>query len=99
MFCPTCNTQNSATSVRCFQCGTTLINEAVQSKASLDAEKSLDARLYGHIGAIAGFVLGMAANAIIPGVLLETRYTPIASAVLGFAIGRFFAWQRWKDWH
>ena len=58
MICPACNTHNSATSVRCIQCGTTLIHEAVgHSTEYRKVADAIDNRMLGGIGAISGFFL------------------------------------------
>ncbi|MNY42048.1 hypothetical protein D3C86_1769080 [compost metagenome] len=56
MSCPTCNHLNAATDVRCIRCGTTLIHEALgHSEAYRKTTDSMDARVYGGVGAFFGF--------------------------------------------
>ncbi|KQV99349.1 hypothetical protein [Rhizobacter sp. Root1221] len=58
MQCPTCNTLNSATVVRCMTCGTTLIHEAAgHSMAYQEGARTLDAKLHTGIGSFFGFFL------------------------------------------
>lgn len=58
MQCSTCNCLNSTTVVRCVNCGTTLIYEAVgHSKEYQNAENALDLRMHSGIGAVFGFAI------------------------------------------
>ncbi|MBI3229925.1 MAG: hypothetical protein HYZ45_07025 [Burkholderiales bacterium] len=55
MFCPVCNTQNSAMAVRCIQCNSTLIHEATEDSAkSYQLKRQLDIKMYGGYGCIIG---------------------------------------------
>lgn len=56
MTCPTCNHINPATAVRCLNCGTTLIYEAVgHSEDYKKATRALDLKIHTGVGAVLGF--------------------------------------------
>lgn len=58
MECPACNHLNSAMAVHCINCRSVLIHEAVgHSKEFKAAVSSLDTRMYGRLGGLAGFFL------------------------------------------
>jgi uncharacterized membrane protein YvbJ len=60
MLCPVCNSQNLATSVKCFQCGTTLIHEATgHSTVYIKGARRVDSYIYGIAGAISTLVLAV----------------------------------------
>jgi ABC-type uncharacterized transport system permease subunit len=99
MLCPVCNSQNLATSVKCFQCGTTLIHEATgHSTAYIKGARRVDSYTYGLVGAISTLVLAV--------VLLKTLFSdwnlnaPLICFIgffLGGLAGRFIAWLKWRD--
>ena len=58
MHCPTCQTVNTATDVRCFQCRTLLIETAEErSDAFKAASNYIDASLYRRIGGGVGLAI------------------------------------------
>jgi uncharacterized membrane protein YvbJ len=96
VFCPTCNTANLHTSIRCAQCGTSLIVQSVGASDSFEKHaRPMNARMYAGIGATIGFVVFIVLNQTV----LETMYldknqvlvgASVFSAV-GAAIGRLIA--------
>lgn len=59
MFCPTCQTANSAMSPRCLQCHTLLIPTAEPRPAQMDKEiRSIDTRIYIMLASFAGLLVG-----------------------------------------
>ncbi len=99
MYCSTCNTQNLATSVRCIQCGTTLIHEAVgHSDAFRKGALMIDTRMYSGIGAFLGLILA----ALLISTVFEYQYGsgkfvfPIC-VIAGSLVGRFIAWSKWRN--
>lgn len=98
MFCPACNTQNLATTVKCIQCGTTLIYEATgHSAAYIKGARSIDSRTY----SLAGFLLCLGlAFVLLKTVLsewyLDERLIYLASSLAGGIIGRVIAWRKWR---
>lgn len=89
MFCPSCNTQNDAMAIRCFQCHTQLIlpeqDRAPEVKALV---RGMNSRLYGAVGFVAFCVIGMLIfqNAVIASVM----------GIIGGALGRYIASQEDK---
>ena len=58
MQCPACGRINTATAVRCDQCGTTLIQEALGHSVEYERAASLvDRKIFSGVGAIFGFFL------------------------------------------
>jgi|JI6StandDraft_1071083.scaffolds.fasta_scaffold73438_1 hypothetical protein len=98
MFCPTCNSQNLATSVRCNQCGTTLIYEAEgHSNAYKAGVMALDRRMYGGIGAFVGFCLSaLLLNTVLESLFLNERLVYVSGVVVGGICGRVTAWLKWR---
>ena len=95
MQCPACTELNTATSVRCVRCGTTLIYEAIgHSVGYRDATSKLDARVYSGIGAFFGFFLvAVLLKVVLPGLWLSDREiygAAIGGAVVGGIVGRLF---------
>jgi len=95
MQCPVCNHLNTATSVRCLQCGTTLIHEAVgHSERYRAAVNGRDQRMYGRVGAILGFALVAALlKTVLAGLWLsdtEVYGYALGGAVAGAFLGRLF---------
>jgi hypothetical protein len=95
MQCSSCNHLNSATDVRCFNCGTTLIYEAVgHSKEYERASQSLSVRMHSGIGALLGFFLvAVLLKFILTSHFLSDRQVMLASAgaaVVGSFLGRLF---------
>ena len=96
MNCPVCNIQNSATSVRCIQCGTTLIHEALgHSTEYRIASKVIDKRMLGGIGAIFGFALvGVLLRFVLTSLWLDDRQIcgiATGGGIVGGFLGRVFA--------
>lgn len=83
MQCPTCNYANTATSVRCIQCSTVLIPEAMgRSKEYVKAAGELDSRMFSGIGSLVGFFL---VATLLKFVLIDVRMTD--REIYGAAIG------------
>jgi hypothetical protein len=99
MFCPVCNTQNPATSVKCIQCQTKLIYEAKgHSRAYIKAARSMDSRMYSIIGVL--FAAGLAfalLNSLLSELYLDERLTYTVSGLAGGMIGRVIAWWKWRS--
>ena len=85
MLCPTCNNLNTATTVRCLGCGTTLIYEAQgHSEDFKAATKFGDRRKFMWFGGLAGFGISV----LLQETLLQHQYFDIeAMAAVGSAIG------------
>lgn len=95
MQCPTCNNLNAATDVRCFQCGTTLIHEAVgHSTEYRQAADSLSLRMHAGLGALLGFFLtAILLKFVFTAHFLSDRqvlYACAAAAAVGSVLGRLF---------
>ena len=95
MQCPVCNHLNSAMDVRCIQCSTTLIHEAVGHSAGYrKTTEAMDARVYSGVGAIFGFFLvAIFLKFIVPGVSLDDRAIyaiSVGGAWIGGILGRQF---------
>jgi hypothetical protein len=99
MFCPNCNTQNLATSVRCERCGTTLIHEAEgHSLAYKRAGMAVDGRIYGGVGAFLGFCLAaLLLNTVLERLFLDERLVYFVGVVAGAAVGRLIARYKWTN--
>ena len=100
MFCPTCNTQNLATSVRCENCRSTLIFEAEgHSEKYYEGAQILDEKMYSGIGYAAGLFLAVFILKVILADMDLGRgvfsLSAIGAAFLGSFIGRQIA--RWKS--
>jgi hypothetical protein len=96
MDCPACHTQNSAMSVTCFQCGTTLIPEAkAHSSAYVRGARRLDSRMYAGIGSIIG-VAGafLLLNSALEDWHVDKHRVVLACGVAGCILGRLIAWMR-----
>ena len=98
MFCPACNTQNSATSVNCIQCGTTLIYEAKgHSTSYIQGAQLVDSRIYGLVGCVV--CLGLAfvlLNTVLSDLSLNEHLVYLGSIVVGGIAGRVVAWRKWR---
>lgn len=99
MQCPSCHHVNSAISVRCVQCRTTLIHEAEgSSDAAKVAAGYLDRRLIGFMGGFFGFALvAMTLKLILTDLWLSDHqiYTySLGGALIGNAISRLYIWAR-----
>ncbi len=93
MQCPVCNFVNSATSVRCTQCRTTLIHEAIGHSAEVAAStRDVDSRVFGGIGAAIGFfVVAFLLKFILIDVRLNDREiygVSVGGAIVGAIFGR-----------
>ena len=102
MTCPTCNAVNSATTVYCVRCGTTLIYEAGgHSEEYNAAAKHVDMRMYRGLGAVLGFcVTGFVLKFVLADAYFDDGqiYGGAAGGALGGSlIGRFLAWSMWRD--
>lgn len=83
MFCPTCNTSNLHTSIRCIQCGTSLIVQSVGASDSYDKyARPLNARMYAGVGATIGFVLFI----VLSQTVLETMYLDRNQILMGASV-------------
>ena len=95
MQCPVCNNLNAATDVRCIQCGTTLIHEALGHTLEYrKATSSMDARMYGGIGAFFGFsIVAVLLKLVLADLWLSDREIcafAVGGAVAGGLAGRLF---------
>lgn len=96
MFCPSCNTTNLNTSVRCIQCGTSLIVQSVGASTGYDKHaRAINARMYAGIGATIGFVVFVClSQTVLETMYLDNSEVLVGASVLsaiGAAIGRFIA--------
>lgn len=96
MQCPSCNYINAATQVRCLQCNTTLIHEAVgHSPAYHRAVALANSRIYGVIAAVIGFILVVCYFKFVSDDVLMSDEAVMAyggvGAVVGNALGRLAA--------
>lgn len=88
MQCPTCYYLNTATDVRCLQCRTTLIHEALgHSEGYRKATNDLDSRVYGGIGAFFGLALVATILMTLTPQWLTNRGLYIAALIGAFAGG------------
>ena len=94
MQCPACNHLNSAMSVRCERCQSTLIHEAGGHSAAYHAAAGrLDGRVYGGAGAVFGFVLTYLALRIVTDDGIDDRRMYSCSAIgalAGSLLARLF---------
>jgi hypothetical protein len=89
MECPVCNYLNAATSVRCLQCGTTLIHEAVgHSPEYKRTVANMDHRMYGGIGAFFGLGLAGALSLAAGASNREIYGFAVGGAFVGGILGR-----------
>ena len=90
MLCPACNTLNSAMAVRCIQCNTLLIPEAEGRSPEVEAlVHSMDSRVYGGVGFLAGF--------FIAGAITQKIGPALLFGFVGGALGRYIAKRKTKD--
>jgi len=95
MACPVCNAQNGAVSVRCLECGTILIEEAVSRSAEAQrGMNQLDRRLCTGYGALVGFVVGMGSWFILSQDESAAQGWIGLCSAAGAALGRLIAWRR-----
>lgn len=99
MQCRACNSQNDATSVKCFQCGTTLIYEATgHSTAYIKGARRVDSYIYGLVGAIIAGALAVALfQTLLSDFNLNIPLIFFISIFFGGLAGRFVAWLKWRD--
>jgi ribosomal protein S27E len=98
MPCPACQSQNEASSVRCIQCGTTLIYEAEgHSSAYKQGAAMIDRLMYSGIGAFLGLCLAfLMLDTLLENIPLNKRLVYLASSVAGSLCGRILAWSKWR---
>ena len=98
MFCPICNTQNLATSIRCSQCGTTLIHEAEgHSKEYKVVARAIDRRIYGGVGAFLGLCISVfLLNTFLENFFFDQRVVCVSGVAAGGICGRVVAWLKWR---
>ena len=98
MFCPSCGTQNLATSLRCMQCGTVLFREIEnQSVAYRQGAQLIDTKIYAGVGALLACALAaLLLNSVLKGWHLNPTAVYFWSAIAGVALGRLAAWLKWK---
>lgn len=99
MLCPVCNSQNLATSVKCFQCGTILIHEATgHSTAYIKGARRVDSYIYGLVGAISALVLVVVAlKTVFSDWYINAPFICWIGFLVGGLIGRLIAWRKWRD--
>jgi hypothetical protein len=95
MQCPSCAHLNAAMSVRCLQCGTTLIHEAEgSSPVAKRASHDLDSRLLGGVGASLGFFLtAIALKFVFTSLWLsdkEIYMFSVGGAILGAVVAKLY---------
>ena len=84
MLCPSCNTLNSATSVRCLQCRTLLIDTAVErSPLARQAQNDGDRRVYILAGSVVGLAVG--------GLIFQSGLAAVFFPGVGSLLGRWIA--------
>lgn len=99
MECPACRTLNAAMSVKCIECGTTLISEAEpRSRAYVLGERRLNTGKYAWIGTIVGFGIGwlLINESLVPWNVSD-RAIEYACAIVGGVAGKLLAWKRSRD--
>lgn len=80
-------------SVRCLQCGTILISEAVPRSANVqNAADNLDRRLYAGYGGLAGFVVGALSWFVLSQDESEVKAWVMVCSMAGGALGLLIAW-------
>lgn len=101
MICRSCGTQNLPTSLRCIQCGTTLVKEAFESTEAYRAgARAIDARMFGGVGSVVGFAL----TYFVLKFVLENMYFDareiyggaFAGSIVGAITGRLIAYKKWR---
>lgn len=94
MTCPVCNALNAATSVRCLQCGTILIPEAVPRSGDVQREvDDLDRKLYTGYGGLIGSVLGAGSWFVFSRDESEVQIWLMLCAAGGALLGSLIAWR------
>lgn len=84
MFCATCQAQNDAMSVRCYQCGTTLIaREEDRSPEAKRLVHGINSRVHAAVGAGAGAVLAW--------LVFGSHTATVVSGFIGGCVGRWIA--------
>jgi len=98
MFCPTCQSQNEATSVRCIQCGATLIYEAEGHSANYKRGAAMvDRRIFSGIGALLGWGFAfLMINTILESTFINARHVYLAGIIGGAIVGQTLAWLKWR---
>jgi len=82
-------------SVRCLECGTILIQEAIARPEGLQQTvDNLDRRMYAGYGGLAGFVVGIVSWLALSQDESEVKGWLLVSVVTGALLGRFIAWRR-----
>ena len=88
MECPSCHYLNDATSVRCIQCSTVLIPEALGRSPEVQAKlERRDSRMFGRIGAMIGFVVVYVLLKFVLAELWVSERRIVGFALVGAAIG------------
>jgi hypothetical protein len=103
MFCPTCNTQNLATDVRCLQCRALLIETTEKrSDAYIKSNRYMDNKIYSGVGALIGFgFVGLSLKFFLSNVNMDDAQISSAAAVgavVGGLFGRYIAHKKWSDY-
>jgi hypothetical protein len=89
MFCPACNTQNSAMATHCFQCRTQLILlEQDRSPEVKSTMRKMDYRIYGGIGFAVFSAIGF--------VVFQSGFAAVFFGFAGGVIGRYIVHQKAK---
>lgn len=94
MTCPVCSAHNAAMNVRCFECSTVLIPEAVGRSADVRRTvDNLDRRLYTGYGGLAGFVIGLGSWFVLSRDETDVKPWLVFFVILGTALGKLIAWR------
>lgn len=99
MFCPNCNSQNLATSVNCYQCGTKLIHDTEGiSREYKSGAALIDRWMYSGIGVFLGFCCAvLLLKTVLDSLFINERLVCLAGMIVGSIVGRMVAWRKWRD--
>jgi hypothetical protein len=98
MLCPKCNNLNAATTVRCIECGATLIYEADGHSVEFNAAaKKVDLRIYSAIGSFAGLGISiLLQSTVLQHQYFDQRAVAVIGIGIGAALGRAAAAYKWR---
>ena len=102
MFCPACQCQNLPTSLRCSQCGASLLPDSPTAAGDVGkTARAMDARNFSIWGGLAGAVLVFVLLNLAKDNLHlddgDLKLGALIGAVAGAALGRVVAWKKWQD--